>query len=44
MNAIKHSKMEDIALYPDSDKIGVWGMGIHKFFPQSGDVDSYNRE
>lgn len=34
----------DIAVYPDSDKIGVWGMGINKIFPQSGDVDYYEGE
>lgn len=34
----------DIAVYPDSDKIGVWGMGINKLYPQSGDVDYYDGE
>lgn len=34
----------DIAIYPDSDKIGVWGMGINKLFPQSGNVDYYDGE
>lgn len=34
----------DVAVYPDSDKIGVWGMGINKIFPQSGDVDYYDGE
>jgi uncharacterized cupin superfamily protein len=31
----------DVAVYPDSDKIGVWGMGINKLYPQDGNVDYY---
>ena len=34
----------DIAQYPDSDKIGIWGKGINKLFPQSGSVDYYDGE
>ena len=34
----------DIAVYPDSDKLGVWGMGINKLYPQSDDVDYYDGE
>lgn len=34
----------DIAVYPDSDKIGVWGMGINKLFSQSSDVEYYDGE
>lgn len=34
----------DIAVYPDSDKIGIWGMGINKLFPQSSEVDYYEGE
>lgn len=34
----------DVAVYPDSDKIGIWGMGINKIFPQSGNVDYYDGE
>lgn len=34
----------DITIYPDSDKIGVWGMGINKIFPQSSEVDYYDGE
>ena len=34
----------DITIYPDSDKIGVWGMGINKIFPQSESVDYYDGE
>jgi len=34
----------DIAMYPDSGKIGVWGMGINKIFPQSAHVDYYEGE
>lgn len=34
----------DITEYPDSGKIGVWGMGINKLYPQSGNVDYYDGE
>ena len=34
----------DIAVYPDSDKIGIWGLGINKLYPQSGNVDYYQGE
>ena len=34
----------DITVYPDSDKIGVWGMGINKIFPQDSHVDYYSGE
>jgi uncharacterized cupin superfamily protein len=34
----------DIAMYPDSDKIGIWGMGINKLYHQSADVDYYDGE
>lgn len=34
----------DIAVYPDSDKIGIWGMGINKIYPLSGNVDYYDGE
>jgi uncharacterized cupin superfamily protein len=34
----------DIAVYPDSDKIGVWGMGVNKLYPQEADVDYYDGE
>ena len=34
----------DIAVYPDSNKIGIWGMGINKIYPQHSDVDYYNGE
>ena len=34
----------DVAVYPDSDKIGVWGMGINKLYPQSENVDYYDGE
>ena len=34
----------DVAVYPDSDKIGIWGMGINKIFPKSADVDYYDGE
>ena len=34
----------DIAVYPDSNKIGVWGMGINKLYPQNSNVYYYNGE
>ena len=34
----------DIAVYPDSDKIGIWGMGINKIYPEDADVDYYEGE
>ena len=34
----------DIAEYPDSGKIGVWGKGINRLYPLSADVDYYEGE
>ena len=34
----------DITIYPDSEKIGVWGMGINQLYPQSEAVDYYDGE
>ena len=34
----------DIAEYPDSGKIGIWGMGINRIYPRSADVDYYDGE
>lgn len=34
----------DVALYPDSDKIGIWGMGIDKVYKADDDVDYYDGE
>ena len=34
----------DIAVYPDSNKIGVWGMGINQIYPQGEAVDYYKGE
>lgn len=34
----------DITIYPDSDKIGVWGKGINKLYPQADHVDYYDGE
>jgi len=34
----------DIAVYPDSDKIGIWGMGINQIYPQDSNVDYYEGE
>ena len=34
----------DVAVYPDSDQIGICGMGINQIFPKSADVDYYEGE
>ena len=34
----------DVAVYPDSDKIGVWGMGINKLYTRGSDVEYYHGE
>ena len=34
----------DIAVYPDSNKIGVWGMEINQIYPQGKAVDYYEGE
>lgn len=34
----------DITRYPDSDKIGIWGMEINKLFQESDSVDYYEGE
>ena len=34
----------DVAVYPDSGKIGVWGMGINQMYPKSANVDYYDGE
>ncbi len=34
----------DITVYPDSNKIGVWGMGINQIYPQGEAVDYYKGE
>lgn len=34
----------DVAVYPDSGKIGVWGKGINKIYPLVGDVNYYDGE
>lgn len=34
----------DITEYPDTDKIGIWGMGINKVYPKSAQVDYYTGE
>ena len=34
----------DITIYPDSEKIGVWGMGINQLYPQDEAVDYYDGE
>ncbi len=34
----------DIAVYPESGKLGVWGMNINKIFHNSADVDYYEGE
>ena len=34
----------DVTIYPESDKIGIWGSGINKLYPQGADVDYYDGE
>lgn len=34
----------DITVYPDSDKIGIWGKGINQVYPQKESVDYYSGE
>ena len=34
----------DITIYPESEKIGVWGMGINQLYPQAEAVDYYDGE
>ena len=34
----------DITVYPDSDKIGVWGMGVNKIYSNDTNVDYYEGE
>ena len=34
----------DVCGYPDSEKIGIWGMGINKLYPRDNDVDYYDGE
>lgn len=34
----------DVAAYPDSGKIGVWGMGVNKVFKVEDSVDYYEGE
>ena len=34
----------DIAEYPDSDKIGIWGKGINQIYPRDSHVDYYDGE
>lgn len=34
----------DVTVYPDSDKIGIWGKGINKLYPNGADVGYYDGE
>ncbi len=34
----------DIALYPDSDKIGIWGKNVNKLFKANESVEYYDGE
>ena len=34
----------DVAVYPDSEKIGIWGMGINELYPRVANVDYYEGE
>lgn len=34
----------DVSVYPDSGKMGIWGMGTNKVFPEDAGVDYYQGE
>ena len=34
----------DVCEYPDSGKIGIWGMDINRLYPKDSDVDYYEGE
>lgn len=34
----------DITVYPDSEKIGIWGKGINQVYPKDSAVDYYSGE
>lgn len=34
----------DVTFYPDSDKIGVWGLGINQVYKTDSQVDYYEGE
>jgi uncharacterized cupin superfamily protein len=34
----------DVALYPDSGKLGIWGMNINRIYRQKDDVQYYDGE
>lgn len=34
----------DVAFYPDSGKMGVWGMDVNKVYKIDADVDYYRDE
>ena len=34
----------DVAIYPDSNKIGVWGKDINRVYPMDADVNYYTGE
>ena len=34
----------DVAVYPDSGKIGVWGKDVNRVYPMDADVDYYHGE
>ena len=34
----------DVAEYPDSGKLGIWGKGINRIYPKDGNVDYYDGE
>ena len=34
----------DVAIYPDSKKIGIWGKGINRVYKMDEDVDYYDGE
>lgn len=34
----------DVAVYPDSNKIGIWGKGVNKVYTLENDTDYYDGE
>ncbi|MFR8003288.1 MAG: hypothetical protein ACLU62_10275 [Hydrogeniiclostridium sp.] len=34
----------DVAYYPDSGKVGIWGKGINKLFKEANEVPYYEGE
>ena len=34
----------DVCVYPDSGKLGVWGLGVNRVYPHGAEVDYYHGE